>query len=164
MIIFNGHKKYKLPIMCDIFHPAIRLLKPVRFLSENYLEPNFTSIYWFCSVYNTLPDQPVCCRVCVALLWVYCVVNCTCISLFFFWSLNCLSFDLRLLISPLVSSSGTLVCCCYVCPVIPLLYFEEEFDTLCSWWEQTNSVKPAHVVTSIKQSHVLKSHLFLVLS
>ena len=25
--------------MCDIFHPAIRLLKPVRFLSENCLEP-----------------------------------------------------------------------------------------------------------------------------
>ena len=28
----------------------------------------------------------------------------------------------------------------------------------------TSTVKPAHTVTSIKQSHVLKGHLFLVLS
>ena len=28
----------------------------------------------------------------------------------------------------------------------------------------TNTVKPAYVVISIKQSHVLKGHIFLVLS
>jgi hypothetical protein len=29
---------------------------------------------------------------------------------------------------------------------------------------QVNTVKPAHVVTSIKQSPVLKGHIFLILS
>jgi hypothetical protein len=44
MFIFNGHKKSKLPTMCDIFHPMIRLLKHVWYFSEN-IEQFGTKLY-----------------------------------------------------------------------------------------------------------------------
>ena len=47
--------------------------------------------------------------------------------------------------------------------IILLLTVSDKINHL---WTETylNTVEPAHEVTSIKQSHVLKGHLFLVLS
>jgi hypothetical protein len=92
MSIFNGHKKSKLPTMCGIFHPAIRSLTLVLLLSENCLKPNCT-IYLLILCCQQYPSGSAgYCRVRVALLYVYCVVICSCMPLVFFWSLHCLSF------------------------------------------------------------------------
>jgi hypothetical protein len=83
-------------------------------------------IWWRCLLYSTKNVRlmitiwwrrqtplPVSSVVCVAQFLVFCVVFCRSLLVLlslFFWSLCCLSFDLRLLIIPLVSFGHCVVC------------------------------------------------------
>jgi hypothetical protein len=79
--------------MCDIFHPAIRLLKPVRFLTENCLEPNCTRylLILFCVQYPSGSAgllYGLCCSIVSLLcgdLYMYLIVFLLVIVLFVLW-------------------------------------------------------------------------------